>query len=131
MVISAGHSNPAWKADDSGTGNRLLFLTPKTAAPHVYLEPTLSGGSFFSKIESLCNGEPLEYPPDIGPHHYLLQVANRTRTRKDIIVETFGHEFPRVSREDDAGHTAGAFSDDTKACMDLLEFDAAPRGTSC
>jgi hypothetical protein len=56
---------------------RQVFIRPVDHEPACYLEPTLGGATFVSKVEVLVNGEPVDQP-SLGEHGYLYQKINRT-----------------------------------------------------
>ena len=95
---------------------------PLDKAPLVYLEPALSGATFFSYMESFCNGVPVDPAPHLGVYSWIYQVLNRTRISEEIMKEKYGHVIPRVSNAEENNSTT--LSETMKKAMLTLQFDS-------
>jgi hypothetical protein len=92
--------------------------------PVAYLEPALSGASFFSHVDVEVNGYPLgDGGPSLSGHGWFYAVFNKTFCSDKLRMEKYAKKIPRVSTEEDRGVTN--ISADLKACSETLEFDSA------
>lgn len=98
------------------------FLTPSTAAPHLYLEAAVSGGAFFSEIEVEVDGAPLN-TPKLGSNGFLWSTFNRTFCSSELQRVKYNGKIPRISNENDRKAANIAESPDLRATLEMLDFD--------
>jgi hypothetical protein len=119
LKFLATYANPVY--DNGGATNEIKAVTHALRAgsllPAVYLDPTLGGQSFFSRIEVLINGEKIA-PSYLEEFNYIYQSANRSLTTDDFCRKKYGKKLSGISTS--AQRLAG-----TVATMDPSLKDAA------
>jgi hypothetical protein len=98
------------------------YLRPLDKRPKVYLDPAISGGSFFTNVEIKINGYGYEAPLMLGQHGWLYAAFNKTFCSDETRRLKYGKKIHRVSNEEDRVADT-VLSDSMKGAMETLQFD--------